>query len=116
MRHLTLVLALAVSAAPVSAGLLGKSALDVAKLLREYRGSSIEALVEPLGYPDHQEPILDKTVYLWGEDHEDGPVCIVRAVAGADKVVVDTHAYGNILGCDQIAKRLKAHLPVTVGK
>ena len=108
MRTLALIVALL--ATPANAGLLGKSASDVAKLLAQYHGKPVDSLIKAIGYPDRQEPVIDKTAYYWGSDHEDGPVCIIKAVAGQDKLIVDTSAYGNIIGCNAPAKRLKAAL------
>lgn len=107
MRKVIIIM-LALISTPASAGLLGYSAYDAAKMLRTFRGQPIDTLVSVAGYPDRQEPVLDRTAYFWGEDHEEGPVCILKVVAGPDRIIVDTSAYGNIDGCQPLVKSLMA--------
>lgn len=78
--------------------------------LASYRGRSLDSLIAKVGYPDRQEPVVDKIAYYWGTDgkeDENAAVCQLKAVAGADKIIIDTSIYGNIAGCEVTIKRLR---------
>lgn len=83
---------------------------NTAVALRQFQGGSVQSLIARLGYPDKQEAVLDKTAYYWntqGVNDPDAATCQIKAVAGADKIVVDTSLYGNIYGCEPVLKRLR---------
>jgi len=72
-----------------------------------FQGRPLAELTARLGYPDKQEKVLDATAYFWGEDHDEGPVCVWKAVANGSGIVVDTSVYGNIDGCGGDTKKLQ---------
>ena len=83
---------------------------NTADAMRAFQGRTSQALIDRVGYPDRQEQVLDKTAYYWGtdgKDDENAAVCQLKAVAGSDRIIVDTSIYGNIIGCEQTVKQLR---------
>jgi hypothetical protein len=90
---------------------LGACAVEqVATGMRGFQGRSIDDLVARVGYPDRQERVIDKTAYYWGTAGVDDPnaaTCQLKAVAGEDKIIVDTSVYGNPMGCEATVRKLR---------
>lgn len=83
---------------------------NTADALSAYEGRDIQSLIDRVGFPDRQETVLDKTAYYWGDqgvNDEYAEVCQLKAVAGADRIIVDTSVYGNIAGCERTIKKLR---------
>jgi hypothetical protein len=103
MRFCALLAGLALAGCAV----LGPSINQSARAIGSYEGRPLDDLIARIGYPDRQERVADKIAYFWGQDHDDGPVCIWKAVAGADRIIIDTSVYGNIDGCERPTRMLQ---------
>lgn len=83
---------------------------DTASAMGSFKGRPLDDLIARVGYPDKQEAVVDKTAYYWGTNgvnDENAYVCQLKAVAGKDRIIVDTSIYGNIGGCESTIKRLR---------
>jgi hypothetical protein len=67
--------------------------------LQPYEGRSVKALIGRIGYPDSQDRLLGKHVYVWNLRNTDEATCKITVATDTRDTVQDFSFLGDRRGC-----------------
>ncbi len=74
-------------------------------LMAEYLDHPVDELIQLIGYPKKQEPVLDRFVLEGGFDSDVGESCQWWITIDSNRVIKEVRVFGNDWGCGNLRKR-----------
>jgi hypothetical protein len=74
--------------------------------LQPYEGKNVKVLIGRIGYPDSQDALLGKHVYVWNLRNADEAMCKITVATDARDTVQDFSFLGDRRACGIYADKL----------
>jgi hypothetical protein len=77
------------------------------KALQPYQGKNIKAVIARIGYPDSQDTMLGKHVYVWNLKNSTWATCKINVATDASDTITDFSFVGDRRGCGVYEDKLE---------